>query len=52
MGFYDNKVSEDMYNDDPSHDADFETPHMGIFNDSNYCHVHDMLVLGNRELLK
>ena len=41
-----------MYNDDPSHEPDFETPHMGIFNDNNYCNVHDMLVLGNKGLLK
>ena len=26
---------------------DFITPHMGIFNDSNYCHVHDMLKFYN-----
>lgn len=47
LGMYKNKVTEEMYNDDPTEMVDFETPHMGLFNDPNYCHVHDIMLLSN-----
>ena len=33
-----------MYNDDPTQEVDFETPHMGIFNLDDYCNAHDILI--------
>ncbi len=50
LGFYKNKVSDEMYDDDPSMRYDFETPHMGLYNFDNYCHVHDILILSNKKL--
>lgn len=38
-----------MHNDDPTLKPDYEIPHMGIFNDSNYCHVHDIMLLSNKQ---
>ena len=39
-----------MYNDDPLEKYDFETPHMSLFNDDNYCHIHDILILNDPSL--
>lgn len=47
LGFYKNKVTDEMHNDDPTVQPDYEIPHMGIFNDDNYCHIHDILLLSN-----
>lgn len=49
LGHYDNLVSDDMYNDDPNEKQDFDTPHMSIFNDKDYCNVHDIILLNNPE---
>lgn len=45
LGYYENNVLDDHYNDDPDEKYDFLTPHMSLFNDKNYCHVHDLLLL-------
>lgn len=50
LGHYDNTVLDDMYNDDPLEKYDFETPHMSLFNDDNYCHIHDILILNDPSL--
>lgn len=50
LGFYDKRVTREMHNDEPNMKPDYTTPHMGIFNDKNYCHVHDMLIYHNQPL--
>lgn len=32
LGFYEEKVTKEMHNDDPNVKQDYKTPHMGIFN--------------------
>lgn len=44
------KISDDKYNDDPTHGKDFALPNMGIFNNPDYCNYHDYFVLHNPEL--
>ena len=39
-----------MYDDNPMTEPDFVSPHMGIFNDRDYCHIHDILLLSNPKL--
>jgi hypothetical protein len=51
LGYYKEKPTEEMYNDDPSQEADFKTPNMGIFNDPDYCHIHDHFILTNPEVI-
>lgn len=47
LGQYDTPVAEKMYDDVPDVGPDFETPHMGIFNDESYCDMHDNFVISN-----
>ena len=47
LNYYKIKPSILMYNDDPVQVASFKTPNMGIFNDPNYCQVHDNFILSN-----
>lgn len=49
LGHYKNKVKDEMYNDDPNEKQDFDTPHMSLFNNDNYCHLHDLMILKNPE---
>ena len=51
LGYYKDKLAKEHYNNYPNKAPDFTTPHMGIFNDPNYCHVHDNFVLNNPEVI-
>ena len=50
LGFYENSVKKEMYDDDPNIEPDFKTANMGLYNFKDYCQVHDVLIFGNREL--
>lgn len=50
LGFYRRRVAREQYDYDPQRGPDFEAPHMGIFNMSDYCNVHDILILAQPEL--
>jgi hypothetical protein len=47
LGLYDHPVAEKMYDDIPGQYQDFDTPHMGIFNNDHYCDEHDNFVINN-----
>ena len=47
LGLYDVPVAEKMYDDIPGKYSDFQSPHMGIFNDDHYCDMHDNFVINN-----
>lgn len=44
------KISDQMYNDDPHHGKDFAMPHMGLFNNPDYCNYHDYFVIHNPKI--
>lgn len=44
LGFYKKKIKSELYDDFPDKEPDFDSPHMGIWNMANYCHVHDILI--------
>lgn len=51
LKYYNNfEISDDMYNDDPNQGKDFAMPHMGIFNNPDYCNYHDYFILNNPEI--
>ena len=50
IGFYNNKIKPELYDDFPDILPDFDSPHLGIFNMPNYCHVHDILILHDPSL--
>lgn len=47
LGLYDHPIIDKMYDDVPDQGPDFQTPHMGIFNNDNYCDEHDNFVINN-----
>src|SRR3990167_1266928 len=49
LGYYSQPIRKRYYNANPRVKKNFQKPHMGIFNDPNYCDVHDMFVLNNPE---
>lgn len=51
IGFYDDQVGEEHYNANPDVPKDFDMPHMGLFNDRNYCDAHDLFVLQSPEFV-
>lgn len=51
LGYYKEKPTAEMYNDDPNQERDFKTPNMGMFNDPDYCHIHDNFILNHPEVI-
>lgn len=51
LGYYNEEVGIEMYNANPDVKKDFDMPHLGLFNDPNYCDVHDLFVLNNPEVV-
>jgi len=51
LGLYDVPVADVMYDDIPGQGAEFDTPHMGIFNNPHYCDEHDNFVINNPKAL-
>ena len=51
LGYYKDKPKLKHYNGKPSQEPDFKIPHLGLFNDPNYCHVHDNFVINNPEVI-
>jgi Tubulin-tyrosine ligase family len=49
LGYYSQEIGRKYYNANPKVKRNFLKPHMGIFNDENYCDVHDMFILNNPE---
>lgn len=49
LGYYSEEIPVEMYNANPLVKKDFAMPHLGLFNDDNYCDVHDNFVLNNPE---
>jgi hypothetical protein len=45
IGFYDNPVSLEKYDDVPGQGPNFKRAHQGLFNDPNYCDVHDNFLM-------
>lgn len=51
LGYYSEEIPLEMYNANPNVKRDFHMPHLGLFNDDNYCDVHDNFVLNNPEVV-
>ena len=51
LGYYSEEISNDYYNANPTIKRDFSMPHLGLFNDDNYCDVHDTFVMNNPEVV-
>lgn len=51
LGYYSEEIPVEMYNANPTVQRDFSMPHLGLFNDDNYCDVHDNFVLNNPEVV-
>lgn len=51
LGYYSEEIGLEMYNANPDVKKDFDMPHLGLFNDANYCDVHDLFVLNNPEVV-
>lgn len=49
LGYYSQEIGKRYYNANPKVKKNFNKPHMGIFNDPNYCDVHDLFILNNPE---
>lgn len=50
LGYYTEKVAEEAYDDIPGEGPDFKMPNLGIYNDPNYCHLHDSFLIRHPEM--
>ena len=51
LKFYSDKISDEKFDDVPGQGADYKMPNMGLFNDHNYCNVHDIMLINNPDMV-